>query len=84
MSRRALIVLDVVLAVLFVVTGLINLVIGGRASTIAGLCALAIAAACAVTAGLFVAAGGWTRDRAPSSDPNGRRYARAERTPERQ
>jgi len=82
-SRRALIVLDVLLAGVFVVVGVTNLVIGGRASFIAGVCALAIGATCAVTAGLFVAAGGWSKERRPASGTNGRVYARqTERTPE--
>jgi hypothetical protein len=85
MSRRALIILDVVLAVLFVIAGVTNLLIGGRPNSIAGICALAIGAACAVTAGLFVAAGGWSRGRVPSSGTDRRAYARqTERTPEHQ
>jgi hypothetical protein len=85
MSRRGLIVLDVVLAVLFVVAGVTNLVIGGRASTIAGLCSLAVAASCAVTAGLFIAAGGWSTERPALPEIKRRPYMqKTERAPERQ
>jgi membrane protein implicated in regulation of membrane protease activity len=85
MRRRALIVVDVVLAALFAVAGLTNLVIGGGASIIAGLCSLAVAAACAVTAVLFIAAGGWSRERPSLPDTNRRAYVRqTEGMPERQ
>jgi hypothetical protein len=85
MSRRALIVVDVVLAALFAVAGLTNLLIGGRANVIAGLCSLAVAAASAVTAGLFIASGGWSRERPALPDADRRAYLRhVKRTPERQ
>jgi hypothetical protein len=62
-SRRALIVTDVALACLFVAAGVTDLVLRAPVSIAAGISALAIGAACAVTACLFVAAGGWSRDR---------------------
>ena len=84
MSRRELIVLDVVLALVFVIAGLTNLVIGGRPSFIAGICALTIGAACAVTAGLFIAAGGWSTGRVPLHGTDRRAHApQREKTPER-
>jgi hypothetical protein len=62
-SRRALIVTDVALACLFVAAGVTDLVLRGPVNIAADISALVIGAASAVTACLFVAAGGWSRDR---------------------
>lgn len=85
MSRRVLIVTDFAVACLLVAVGVGNLVIGGAVDMVAGISALALGATGVVVGCLFVALGGWSRDRAPVLDsdrpmrvPNGRR------TPERQ
>jgi hypothetical protein len=72
-SRRALIVTDTALACIFVVAGVTDLVLREPGGVVAGISAMAIGAACAVTACLFIAAGGWSEGRAetprPRSDP---------------
>jgi membrane protein implicated in regulation of membrane protease activity len=84
-NRRALIVADVAFACLFVVGGVTILVLQVPASVVAGISALAIGSACAITTVLFIAAGGWSRERARLPDTNRRAYApRGERTPEQQ
>jgi hypothetical protein len=70
-SRRALIVTDVALGCMFVVAGVTNLVLREPVGIVAGISAMAIGAACAVTACLFIAAGGWTEGRAEAPRSRG-------------
>jgi hypothetical protein len=71
-SRRALIVTDAVLACLFLVAGVANRVLGEPMNIVAGIAALALGAIAAVTACLFVASGGWKREKAPTDAPDQR------------
>jgi hypothetical protein len=71
-SRRTLIVADWIFAGLFVLAGVANFVLGQPVSIVAGISALALGATAAVTAWLFIAAGGWTRDEASKPDSNPR------------
>jgi hypothetical protein len=67
-NRRTIIVAAWVLAGLFGLAGVANLALGEPAGIVAGVSALAFGVAAAVTASLFIAAGGWTRDEAPGLD----------------
>ena len=59
-GRRALIVIDAVLACLFLLVGIVNFVVVDPVSTVGGISALAVGACAAVTACLFVVFGGWS------------------------
>ena len=59
-GRRALIVIDTVLACLFLLAGIANFVLVDRMGIVGGISALAVGACAAVTACLFVVAGGWS------------------------
>jgi hypothetical protein len=67
-NRRAIIVAAWVLAGLFGLAGVANFALGEPAGIVAGLSALAFGATAAVTASLFIAAGGWRHDEAPGLD----------------
>ena len=71
-NRRTIIVAAWVLAGLFGLTGIVNFALGEPAGIVAGICALAFGATAAVTASLFIAAGGWRRDKAASLDSDER------------
>jgi hypothetical protein len=83
-NRRALVVADVAFACLFVVGGVTILVLQVPASVVAGISALAIGSACAITSVLFIAAGGWSRERAPRDPDRPARVQQPRRTRERQ
>jgi hypothetical protein len=84
-NRRALIVTDAVLACLFLVAGVANFVLGEPVNIVAGVAALALGAFAAVTACLFVASGGWKREKAPTDSPDQRvRVEQPPRTRQRQ
>jgi TM2 domain-containing membrane protein YozV len=67
-NRRTIIVAAWILAGLFGLAGVANFALGEPAGIVAGVSALAFGATAAVTAALFIAAGGWTRDEAPGLD----------------
>jgi hypothetical protein len=71
-SRRALIAIDAVLACLFLVAGVANFVLGEPVNIVAGVAALALGAFATVTACLFVASGGWKREKASTDSPHQR------------
>jgi TM2 domain-containing membrane protein YozV len=83
-NRRAIIVAAWVLAALFGLAGVANFALGEPAGIVAGVSALAFGATAAVTASLFIAAGGWSRDEAPGLDSDQRvRVQRPQRARER-
>jgi len=67
-NRRIIIFAAWVLAGLFGLAGVANFALGEPAGIAAGICALVFGATAAVTASLFIAAGGWRRDEAPGLD----------------
>jgi hypothetical protein len=67
-KRRGLIVADWILAGLFGLAGGANFALDQSGNVVVGLDELILAATGAVTAWLFIAAGGWTRDEAPKPD----------------
>ena len=71
-NRRTIIVAAWVLAGLFGLAGIADFALGEPVSILAGICALAFGAIAAVTASLFIAAGGWRRDEAARLDSDQR------------
>ena len=67
-SRRILIVAGWILAGLFGLAGVANFALGQAVSIVAGISTLILSGTAAVTAWLFIAAGGWTSDEAPKPD----------------
>jgi len=71
-NRRIIIFAAWVLAGFFGLAGVANFALGEPAGIAAGICALVFGATAAVTASLFIAAGGWRRDEAPGLDSDQR------------
>jgi TM2 domain-containing membrane protein YozV len=71
-NRRTIIVAAWILAGLFGVAGVANFALGEPAGIVAGISALAFGATAAVTASLFIAAGGWRRDEESKPDSDQR------------
>jgi len=59
-GRRVLILMDTVLAGLFILAGIANFVLIDPVSVVGGVSALVLGACAAVTACLFVVSGGWS------------------------
>ena len=62
-NRRALIVTDAVLAGLFWVVGVVNLLLGQPAGVLGAISALIVGTAAAITACIFIVSGGWQNER---------------------
>jgi hypothetical protein len=71
-SRRALIVTNTVCACLFGLVGVANFALGEPMNFVAGISALAVGAGAAVTTCLFVASGGWKKEKATAPNQLGR------------
>jgi hypothetical protein len=67
-NRRTIIVAAWILAGVFGLVGVANFALGEPAGIVAGISAFAFGAAAAITASLFIAAGGWRRDEAAGLD----------------
>ena len=71
MSRRALIVINTVGACLFGLVCVANFALGEPMNFVAGISALIVGACAAVTTCLFVASGGWRKDKVTAPDELG-------------
>ena len=70
-SRRALIVINTVGACLFGLVCVANFALGEPMNFVAGISALIVGACAAVTTCLFVASGGWRKDKVTAPDQLG-------------